>query len=30
MEDTIYRQQAIEELMEHFKRVPTTAIRAKK
>ena len=28
--DTIYRRAAIEELMEHFKRVPTTAIRAKK
>lgn len=30
MDDLISRQAAIEELMEHFKRVPTTAIRAKK
>lgn len=28
--DCVRRQQAIEELMEHFKRVPTIAIRAKK
>lgn len=30
MKDTIYRQQAIEAVMELFKRVPTNAIRAKK
>lgn len=29
MKDTVYRQDTIDALVNHFKRIPTTAIRAK-